>query len=82
MKKIFESKLYGRSESAERIHIYQLEEYEFWNFYTMPHDEMCEEFGVFDESDYEVAPGAVYHTYEFDLHREHIIMIETVALNV
>ena len=82
MKKIFESKLYGYGEFAERIHVYQLDEDEFWKFYSMQHDDMCKEFDVFDESDYEVTPGAVYHTYKFYLHNEHIIMIETVALNV
>ena len=82
MKKIFESELYGYGESAEKIHVYQIEDHEFWKFYTMQHDDMCEEFGVFDESDYEVVPGAVYHTYKFELFNNHIVMVETVALNV
>lgn len=82
MKKIFESKIYGECESAEKVHVYQIDNDEFWKFYTMSHEERCEELGVFDESDYEVAPGAVYRAYKFELFNNHIVMVETVALNV
>lgn len=83
MKQIFKSKLNGWSESAERVYVYAIEsDEEFWRFYTMSHEERCEEFGVFDESSYDVAPGAMYHTYRFELSSNHIIMIDTIALNV
>ena len=82
MKKIFESKLFGDNDSAERVHVYQIENHEYWQLYSMSHEEKCYECGVFDESGYEVVPGAVYHTYEFELSVHHLIMIETLALNV
>ena len=83
MKQIFKSSLNGWDESAERVYVYAIESNdEFWSFYTMSHEERCEMFGVFDESGYEVAPGATYHTYQFELTSNHIIMIDTIALNV
>ena len=82
MKKIFESKLYSECEFPEKVHVYQIENDEFWKLYTMSHKERCEKFGVFDKSDYEVAPGAVYRAYKFELFNHHIVMVETIALNV
>ena len=83
MKKIFESPLNGWDEAAERIYVYALEnDNELWAFANMTHDERCEYFNVFDQSDYEVMPGAMYHTYEFKHTCNHVMMIETVACNV
>ena len=83
MKKIFESELNGWNESAERIHIYVLEnDDEYWEFEDMTHKEKCEYFNVFDETGYAVLPGATYHTYDFHSTVNHIVMIETIALNV
>lgn len=83
MKQIFKSSLNGWDESAERVYVYAIESSdEFWSFYTMSHEERCEMFGVLDESGYEVAPGAMYHTYRFELTSNYIIMIDTIALNV
>ena len=81
MKKIYESPLNGWSESAERIHIYALEsEEEYWEISEMRFDHRCEMCNVSEE--YNVAPGAQYHRYDFYLEGNHLIMVETVALNV
>ena len=83
MKKIYESPLNGWSESAERIHVYALENNdEYWTLKEMQHEERCEFFDVFDEFDHEVMPGAMYKTYSFDFSSNHVIMYETVAYNV
>ena len=83
MKKIYESPLNGWDESAEKIHVYALDESDDWfELYEMTEDELCEYFGVHEEPDYAVAPGALYHRYDFKLTSTHIIMIEKIALNV
>lgn len=83
MKKIYESPLNGWDESAEKIHVYALDENDDWfGFYEMTKDELCEYFGVREEPDYAVAPGGLYHRYDFKLTSTHIIMIEKVAYNV
>ena len=83
MKKIYESPLNGWDESAERIHVYALEnDDEYWALKEMTHKERCDWFDVFDEFDYEVAPGAMYKTYSFDFSSNYVIMHETVAYNV
>lgn len=83
MKKIYESTLNGWDESAEKIYVYALEnEEEFWDFHCMTHEERCEYFGVVDETDYFVRPGAMYQTYSFNLSGTHMIMRERVAYNV
>lgn len=81
MKKIFESEYNGWNESAEKVHVYELEsEEEFWEIDEMNHDERCEMCGVANE--HGVPPGAAYHTYEFSLFGNHFIMTETLALNI
>lgn len=83
MKMIYESPLNGWDESAEIIHVYELDDAdEFWKLYEMAFEEKCEYFGVFDQTGYVVAPGAKYYTYEFNLTRKHMIVTETVAYNV
>lgn len=83
MKMIYESPLNGWDESAERICIYALEsDDEYWEFNEMTHEERCDYFNVFDQTDYEVMPGAMYKTYDFNLTSNHIIMRETIAYNV
>lgn len=83
MKKIYESPLNGWDESAERIRIYELENVdEFWELYDMTFEEKCEYFNVFDQTGYFVAPGALYHTYEFHITRKHVTVTETIAYNV
>lgn len=83
MKKIYESPLNGWDESAEIIHVYELDDAdEFWKLYEMTFEEKCEYFGVFDQTGYIVAPGAKYYTYSFAVERKHVIMIETVSYNV
>lgn len=83
MKKIYESPLNGWDESAERVHVYALEsDNEYWELKEMTHKERCDYFGVFDDTGYDVMPGALYHTYSFDFGSNHIIMYETVAYNV
>lgn len=83
MKKVFESELRGFDESACKIFIYELDdEYEKKELYELEHQELCSLFNVFDESGYDVPPGATYHTYVFDFAGGFLIMTETVALNV
>ena len=84
MKKIYESPLNGWDESATRVHVYAIEnDDDYWDFSNMSHRERCDYFDVYDESgSFGVAPGALYHTYEFDCGVHHIIMHETVAYNV
>lgn len=83
MKQIFDSNYYGDDDSAERIYVYALESIdEFWELQSMSHNEKCELFGVFDESGYEVMPGAIYYTYTFDVSLHFITMCETMAINV
>lgn len=81
MKKIFESELNGWNESATKVHVYALEnDDEYWEFERMDWHEKCDYFNVQEES--WVAPGAVYHRYDFNLQGNHIIMYETIAWNV
>ena len=84
MKKIFESELNGWDESAERIHVYAREYEKDDEFYMylehMDHDEKCDAFGFYEE--HNVAPGTMYHRYEFDITSTHVVIYETVAINV
>lgn len=83
MKKIFESPLNGWNESATKVHVYALEsDDEYWELYKMGWNELCDYFDVMEEPVFGVAPGAIYHRYEFRLEGNHIIMYETVAYNV
>ena len=83
MRKIYESPLNGWDESAERIHVYALDESDDrYELREMTEDELCELFGVHEEPDYAVAPGGLYHRYDFEITRNHVIMTETLALNV
>lgn len=83
MKMIYESPLNGWNESAERVYLYALEDdEEYWEFSEMTFKEKCDYFRVFDQTGHFVMPGAMYHTYEFNLTSNHIMMIETVAYNV
>lgn len=83
MKKIFESEFNGfdDGESVTRVHVYELDNVdEFWKFEHMNFDKKCNYFGV--RNYYNVAPGARFYTYEFDVSRHHIIMYETISLNI
>lgn len=81
MKKIFESELHGWDESAERVHVYELEnEDEYEAIEEMSHWQRCELFNVSEE--WNVMPGAMYHRYYFHLGGNHIVMTEHVAYNV
>ena len=83
MKKIYESPINGWYESAERVRVYALDENDDWNeLKDMTKDELCELFGVHEEPDYAVAPGGLYHRYYFEITETHVIMTETLALNV
>lgn len=46
----------------------------------MDFEEKCDFFNV--RNTYNVAPGARYYEYDFDVSRHHVIMYETVSLNV
>ena len=83
MIKVYESTLHGWGESAEKVYVYALEsDEEYWSFNDMSHQEKCDLFDVFDDSGYEVMPGAIYKTYEFEVSLNHVIMIERLAYNV
>lgn len=83
MKKIYESPLNGLDESAERIHIYAIEEEdEWWECYAMTEKELREYFDVYEEPSHAVAPGGLYHRYDFEITSTHVIIVEKVALNV
>lgn len=83
MKKVFESKVNGFDEQAEIVTVFQLDSgEEEKQLYEMNEQELCDLLGVFDESGYEVAPGAVYHTYRFYLTGAFLIMNDIIALNV
>ena len=74
MKHIYTSPLCGWDESADRVFVYELEsDEEIWDF---------DLFNVYEEPDYAIAPGAMYHRYNFNLTGTHVIMTETIALNV
>lgn len=48
----------------------------------MTFEQKCDLFNVYEEPDYAIAPGAMYHRYNFNLTGTHVIMTETIALNV
>lgn len=83
MKKLFESEYSGFDESATMVTVYQFETpEEKQEFYEMEHDDRCSYFDVFDQSGYEVAPGATYHTYNFEISDGILLMYDRIALNV
>lgn len=85
MQKIFESEFNGFDESATKLHVYALEsEEEFEELDNMMENrnELCDYFNVTEEPEFSVAPGALYHSYNFELSGAHMIMYETIALNV
>ena len=85
MKKIFESEYYDTDncESVEKVHVFQFtDEEEYYMFDDMSHKERCEYFDVFDERGYDVMPGARYYSYAFDYSTNHVIMYETLSMNV
>lgn len=83
MKKIFESDFNGfdDGESVTKVCVYELENVdEFWELDEMDFEEICNFFGV--RNTYNVAPGARFYEYNFEVSRHHVIMYETVSLNV
>lgn len=83
MKRIYDSPLNGWDESAERIYVYALSEHDDWyELKDMTHDELCDLFDVYEEPDYAVAPGGLYHRYDFEITSTHVIVVEKIALNV
>jgi hypothetical protein len=83
MKKIFESEWVFHDDYSQQVTVFQFEnEDEYWEFSTMNHMEKCEYFGVFDTSGYEVAPGAMGYSYDFNYNSSFVTMTETQSLNV
>ena len=83
MKKIFESDFNGfdDGESVTKVVVFELGNVdEFWEFDELNFEELCSFFGV--RNTYNVAPGARFYEYNFEVSRHHIIMYETVSLNV
>lgn len=84
MKKLFVSDYVGFDESATKAAMYSFDsEEECKEFLELSHDERCQVFNVFDESDnYGALPGAAYHIYEFVVVGGILTMYDTLALNV
>lgn len=83
MKKIFTSQGNVRYECWEIVHVYALEEIDKdLEFDSMSHKEKCEFFGVVDEGNAFVEPGALYRTYSFVATLHHIIMFEKISYNI
>lgn len=83
MKKIFESDFNGfdDGESVTKVCVFELENVnEFWELHEMDFEEKCDFFGV--RNTYNVAPGAKFYEYGFDVSRHHVVMYETIAYNV
>lgn len=83
MKKIFESEFNGfdDGESVTKVCVFELENVdEFWELDEMDSEEKCDFFGV--HNTYNVAPGARFYEYDFEVSRHHVIMYETISLNV
>lgn len=82
--KLYESDLHGENESASKIYLYRINDAETYKeLEEMTHDELCKLFNVFDESGYEVMPGALYHAYGFSIiPYEAVVMVETITYNV
>ena len=82
--KLYESDLHGENESASKIYLFRINDAETYEeLKEMTHEELCGLFNVFDESGYEVMPGALYHTYDFSIiPYEAVVMVETIAYNV
>jgi len=81
MTKIYESDFNGWDESAEQIIIYKLDENEYNELDQLNHDELCNLIDVFDQNGYNIIPGAIYHTYEFQLSSGFLIVTHTKAIN-
>ena len=82
MKKIYESPLNGWDESAERIHIYALDNAEEYSMLKeMSNYELQEHFGMYNPG-YEVRPGAMYFIYTFEITNNYAIITEFMAYNV
>lgn len=84
MKKLFESDFNGYNESVSKITVYLFDndtDEEFWEFYNMSHDELCEFFDVFDENGYDIPLGVTYYTYDFQFTKNYLTMTETLTLN-
>ncbi len=64
------------------LHVYQLEGNEFWELDSMSHVEKCALIGVEDQADFDVMPGGVFHSYQFIVKPEYMIVEETLACNV
>ena len=82
MKKVYETPLNGWDESAERLHIYALEDNdEYWHLKEMTFFDLCRYFDICEPGCY-VLPGSTYSRYEFEVTSNHVIITETVAYNV
>ena len=69
--------------TVSKIYVYQLEhEIEFWDLENAEHDERCYMFGVVDEYNREVFPGAMYKTYDFHIGVNYAIVVENIQWNV
>ena len=83
MRKIYESPLNGWDESATKVHVYALDnEDEYWELNGMSYKEKCDYFDVMSTPKYGVIPGRAYYEYDFNLQGNHMIIYETMALDV
>lgn len=82
MKKIYESPLNGWGESAERIHVYAIDNYEeYWTLEEMSTDELEEHFGLYNTK-CNVVPGRMFYRYHFEFTCNHVIITEIIAYDV
>lgn len=83
MKKLYESPFAPAFEQATRIIVYEIEHDEWDELWDMTHEERLDYFGLYEEPDLAVQPGALYTRYDFDLtDTRHMVITQTDALNV
>ena len=86
MKKIYESPYRGIDESAVSVWVYELNTDldEASILRDMTHNERCEAIDVVEESGgLWVMPGALYHSYDFDIVGDgYMVVTDRAALNV
>lgn len=83
MKKVFKSNLVGFDENAERITIFEMESPEEQEeVFCMSDNELRDALCAHDDQEYDVAPGALYHTYDIIVSGSFVILTARLAYNV
>lgn len=85
MKLVFESDYCGYDEYATKVSVFEFDDGDeadrFWN---ASFDERCEIMDVFDgvHYSYSIAPGALYHSYSFEVYDGYLVQFDRIAMNV